>query len=79
MSASQKTRCTRVLLVDGDFRTSQRLAALLSEDGYEVEVARDAASAIVRLGRAPLPDTLITELKVPLGDGAAQCPQNHAH
>jgi DNA-binding response OmpR family regulator len=61
----------KILLVDGDFRSSHRLATLLSEDGYDVEVVRDASAAIVRLGRAPLPDTLITELKVPLGDGAA--------
>src|SRR6185503_16353880 len=61
----------KVLLVDGDFRTSQRLAELLREDGFEVEVARDGAAAIARLTRAPLPDTLITELKLPLADGAA--------
>jgi DNA-binding NtrC family response regulator len=71
MSGMPKTRCNRVLLVDSDFRTSQRLAALLGEDGYEVEVARDAPAAMVRLGRAPALDALITELKVPLGDGAA--------
>lgn len=71
MSGTPKSRPNRVLLVDGDFRTSQRLAALLGEDGFEVEVARDAAAAIVRLGCAPTLDVLITELKVPLGDGAA--------
>jgi DNA-binding response OmpR family regulator len=61
----------KVLLVDGDFRSSQRLAVLLGEDGYDVDVTRDAAAAIVRLGRGPVPDILITELKLPLGDGAA--------
>jgi two-component system nitrogen regulation response regulator GlnG len=60
----------KILLADGDFRSSQRLATLLGEDGYDVEVVRDAAAAIVRLGRSPLPDVLITELKMPLGDGA---------
>jgi DNA-binding response OmpR family regulator len=61
----------KILLVDGDFRSSQRLASLLGEDGYDVDVARDAAAAIVRLGRSPLPDVLITELKLSLGDGAS--------
>jgi CheY-like chemotaxis protein len=71
MSGIPGARQNKILLVDGDFRSSHRLATLLSEDGYDVEVVRDAAAAIVRLGRAPLLDTLITELKVPLGDGAA--------
>jgi two-component system, NtrC family, nitrogen regulation response regulator GlnG len=71
MSGTSRTHLDKILLVDGDFRSSQRLATLLGEDGYDVEVARDAAAAIVRLGRGPLPDVLITELKIPLGDGAA--------
>jgi CheY-like chemotaxis protein len=66
-----KTRFNKVLLVDGDLRTSQRLAKLLREDGFEVEVLRDGATAIARLTRAPLPDVLITELKLPLCDGSA--------
>lgn len=60
----------RVLLVDGDFRTSRRLASLLEEDGFTVEAVRNGASAIARLVEAPVPDVLITELNIPLGDGA---------
>lgn len=71
MSGTPGAQHAKILLVDGDFRSSQRLATLLGEDGYDVEVARDASAAIVRLGRSPLPDVLITELKIPLGDGAA--------
>jgi two-component system, NtrC family, nitrogen regulation response regulator GlnG len=59
----------RVLLVDGDFRTSQRLAALLQEDGFCVDVVRDGASAIARLAEDPVPNILITELHVPSTDG----------
>jgi two-component system nitrogen regulation response regulator GlnG len=59
----------RVLLVDGDFRSSQRLASLLEEDGFCVDVARDGASAVARLGVQPTPNILITELNVPLTDG----------
>jgi CheY-like chemotaxis protein len=59
-----------VLLVDGDLRTSQRLAGLLREDGYEVEVTRDGPSALASLARSPYPDVLITEHSVPLADGA---------
>lgn len=71
MPASSQTRFNKVLLVDGDLRTSQRLAKLLREDGFDVEVVRDGATAIARLTRAPLPDVLITELKLPLCDGSA--------
>jgi DNA-binding NtrC family response regulator len=71
MPASSQTRLNKVLLVDGDLRTSQGLAKLLREDGFEVEVLRDGATAIARLTRAPLPDVLITELKLPLCDGSA--------
>jgi CheY-like chemotaxis protein len=71
MSSPLQTRSNKVLLVDGDFRTSQRLAGLLRDDGFDVEVLRDGATAIARLTRAPLPDTLITELKLPLCDGTA--------
>jgi DNA-binding NtrC family response regulator len=70
MSGKPPARSNKVLLVDADFRTSQRLAELLREDGFEVEVARDGAAAIARLSRTPLPGTLITELGIPLADGA---------
>jgi DNA-binding NtrC family response regulator len=71
MSGSPKTRAHQVLLVDADFRSGQRLAELLAEDGFEVDTARDGASAIARLSRGPAPATLITELTVALADGAA--------
>jgi two-component system nitrogen regulation response regulator GlnG len=71
MPALSQTPLNRVLLVDGDLRTSQGLAKLLRDDGFEVEVLPDGATAIARLTRAPLPDVLITELKLPLCAGSA--------
>ncbi|HKY36718.1 MAG TPA: response regulator [Polyangiaceae bacterium] len=71
MSESSRPQPKKVLLVDGDFRTAQRLADLLRDDGFEVDVARDGSTAIARLARAPLPDALVSELKLPLADGAA--------
>ena len=61
----------RVLLVDGDARSSQRLAALLAQDGYQVDVARDGAEALALLAASPPPDTIITELTLRVGDGAS--------
>jgi two-component system response regulator MprA len=59
----------RMLLVDDDQRTSQRLASLLRQDGYRVEVARNGAHAISRLAREPTPDVLVTDLHVRYADG----------
>jgi DNA-binding response OmpR family regulator len=69
MSAVQH-RSNRILLLDADTRTSRRLASLLEEDGFQVEVLCDGASALARLSESPLPDTLITELSLPTTDGA---------
>jgi DNA-binding response OmpR family regulator len=60
-----------VLLVDDDQRTSKRMAVMLREDGFAVEIARDGAAAIARLARAPVPDALITELNTAHADGNA--------
>lgn len=61
----------RVLVVDDDVRTARLLARLLGEDGFEVEVATDGAAAIARLSRSPLPDALVTDLRMPHADGMA--------
>lgn len=71
MSGSQPALANSVLLVDGDYRTSNRLAALLRDDGFEVDVVRDGAAAIASLTRSPPPGTLITELNLRFADGVA--------
>ena len=65
------SRLQLVLLVDDDVRTAQRLAEMLREDGFEVEVARDGAAAIARLAREPVPDAVVTELNTAHADGTA--------
>lgn len=71
MHLGSSVRSRRVLLVDGDSRTTRRLAELLAQDGYEVDVARSAVEALSRMARSPEPDTLVTELTLPAGDGAS--------
>jgi len=61
----------RVLVVDDDVRTARLLARLLAEDGFEVELATDGAAAIARLSRSPMPDALVTDLRMPHADGIA--------
>lgn len=67
---SEKQRL-RVLLVDDDTRTARLLAHMLREDGFDVELAWDGATAIGRLTRQPLPDVLVTDLHMPHVDGMA--------
>lgn len=67
----QDQRLHLVLLVDDDLRTSRRLAQMLREDGFAVEIARDGAAAVARLSRSPVPDALVTELTTAHADGLA--------
>lgn len=71
MSGLLQNRRNRVLLVDSDYRTSNRLAGLLRDDGFDVDVVRDGAAALARLARSPLPEALVTELNVRFVDGAS--------
>ena len=61
----------RLLLVDDDVRTARRLASMLEEDGFVVEVMRDGTEAVARLGREPPPDAIITDLIMPGASGIA--------
>ena len=60
-----------VLVVDDDVRTARLFVRMLREDGFQVELAHDGAAAIGRLGRAPMPDVLVTDLSMPHADGLA--------
>jgi len=66
-----EARRALVLIVDDDVRSARRLAQLLREDGYDVEIAYDGASAIARLARDPVPAALVTDLRLPNADGLA--------
>ena len=71
MSEGQAQRPHVVLLVDDELRTTRRMAAMLREDGFAVEIARDGAAAVARLARSPVPDALVTELTTAHADGLA--------
>jgi len=58
-------------LVDDDLRTTRRMADMLREDGFAVEIARDGAAAVARLSRSPVPHALVTELTIAHADGLA--------
>jgi DNA-binding NtrC family response regulator len=71
MSGAEASRPYVVLLVDDDLRTTRRMADMLREDGFTVEIARDGAAAVARLSRSPVPDALVTELTTAHADGLA--------
>ncbi len=71
MSGTPAPRSDVVLLVDDDLRTTRRMADMLREDGFAVEIARDGAAAVARLSRSPVPDALVTELTTAHADGVA--------
>lgn len=71
MFEAQAERLHVVLLVDDDLRTTRRMAQMLREDGFAVEIARDGAAAVARLSRSPVPDALVTELTTAHADGLA--------
>jgi CheY-like chemotaxis protein len=60
-----------ILLVEDDVRSARILVRMLRDDGYDVELATDGAAAIARLTRRPLPDVLVTDLRMPHADGEA--------
>ncbi len=55
-------RTRRIFLVDDDIRTAKRLASMLEEDGFVVEVMRDGSEAVARMDRDPPPDAIVTDL-----------------
>ena len=71
MSEVPGQRLHVVLLVDDELRTTRRMAEMLREDGFAVEIARDGAAAVARLSRSPVPDALVTELTIAHADGLA--------
>jgi len=58
----------RVLLLEDDHETAETLAKGLSQEGHEVAVARDVASALALVAEAPF-DAAVLDLMVPGGSG----------
>jgi two-component system cell cycle sensor histidine kinase/response regulator CckA len=59
----------RVLIVDDDQQTRDSLVELLTDEGYQTEVAADGRQALERLRAAPLPDLILLDLRMPAMNG----------
>ena len=58
----------RILVVDDDADIRTELAEFLETKGYQVEVAGDGREALDMIKAAPA-DVMITDIKMPRGDG----------
>lgn len=62
----------RILVVDDEGTNRDLLEAILSRDGYQVELFADAASALAQALEAP-PDLILLDLLMPGMDGLEAC------
>jgi len=67
MSPVNSTR--RVLVVDDDDDIRTVLAAILSDEGFEVAEAANGQIALDLLASGPLPDVMLLDLMMPVMDG----------
>lgn len=67
-SSSRPGRCRRILIVDDNAESADMLGALLTFEGFQVELAPDAPSALQRIdGIAP--DAVLLDIGLPGMDG----------
>ena len=71
MNAAVAPPKRRLFVVDDDVRTAKRLASMLEEDGFVVEVLQDGREAVERLAHPPAPDAIIADLIMPRAGGIA--------
>jgi len=67
-SAASSAPRARILVVDDDSSSRTALEELLTDEGYEVELAQDGFKALAKLGEVS-PDLIITDQKMPNMDG----------
>lgn len=60
-----------VLVVDDDADVRDAIAAVLQDEGCDVDTATDGRSALSRLGQGPRPSVVLMDLMMPVMDGTA--------
>ena len=77
MSASQTTR---LLLVEDDPDIGGLLEDFLTDEGYEVRLAKNGQEALSSLlGNEPRPSLILLDLMMPVMDGREFCAARHSH
>jgi CheY-like chemotaxis protein len=59
----------KVLLIEDDEGVGESVAAVLRDEGYDVEVARSGREGLARLARGALPSLILLDLMMPEMDG----------
>ena len=62
-------RKSRILVVDDERSLREMLSIVLRREGYDVTTAEDVGSALNLIRTGPLPDLLISDLRMPDGSG----------
>ena len=62
---STATRKTRLLLVNDEARLTELLRMELEVEGYEVDVAADGATGLIRARTEPSPDLIVLDWNLP--------------
>ena len=63
----------RVLVVDDETRLTDLLQLELDVEGYDVEIAADGASGLIRAKTSPAPDLIILDWNLPDFSGIDIC------
>lgn len=71
--ASPAAPKTRLLLVDDEARLTELLAMELAVEGYEVDVAADGATGLIRARSEPAPDLIVLDWNLPDFSGVDIC------
>ena len=59
----------RILVVDDERSLREMLSIVLGREGYEVATAENVGAALDQIRRGPVPDVLISDLRMPDGSG----------
>jgi len=66
----------KILVIDDDFSIQEMLENVLSELGYQIDLASDGSEALRRLSEGK-PDLIIMDIRLPDIDGISLCRQIH--
>jgi DNA-binding response OmpR family regulator len=64
-TSPEEPRGARILVVEDDQLQAQALSFILRQEGYEVDVAADGATALARSRSAPHPDLVLVDVALP--------------
>jgi CheY-like chemotaxis protein len=70
MAAASLMSGELVLIVEDEFAIAELLAMALTDSGYRVVVAANGRQALEQLREGPLPDLVVSDLMMPVLDGA---------